>query len=61
MILIPKGDPSWRQKEINSEVPVGQFLRSVQFLSISQSAPKRNNYEVPAGEFGASGTILRSV
>ena len=31
-IFIPKGDPSWRKKEINSKVPSGQFLRSVQFL-----------------------------
>ena len=31
-ILIPKGDPSWLQKEVNSQVPAGQFLRSVKFL-----------------------------
>ena len=60
-ILIPKGDTSWRQNEINSEVPEGQFLRSVQFLRISELAPKGNNSEVPAGEFAPAGKFLRSV
>ena len=48
-IFIPKGDLSWRQKEINSEVPVGQFLRSVQFLRRSELAQKGNHSEAPAG------------
>ena len=47
MIFISKGDQSWRQKEINSKVPAGQFLRSVQFLRISELTPKVNHSEVP--------------
>ena len=39
-ISITKGDPSWRQKEVNSKVPAGQLLRSVKFLRRSELAPK---------------------
>ena len=55
MIFIPKGDPSWHQKEENSEVPAGHFLPCVQFLRGSELAPKGINYEVPAGDFRANG------
>ena len=56
-IFIPKGDPSWRQKEINSEVPAGQFLNSVQFLRRSELKPKESNSEVPAKDFCGSKTF----
>ena len=49
-IFIPKGDRSWRQKKRNSEVPAGQFIRSVQFLRRSKLAPKGNNSEGPEGQ-----------
>ena len=55
--FIPKGNSSWRQKEVNSKMLAGQFIRSVKFLRISELAPKGNNYEVPAGYFCASGII----
>ena len=56
-IFIPKGDPSWRQSEVNTEVPAGQFLRSLQFLRGYELAPKGNNSEVPARDFRASRII----
>ena len=56
-IFISKGDPNWSQKDINSKVPEGQFLHSVQFLRISKLAPKGNNSEVPAGDFRTNGKI----
>ena len=60
-IFTPKYDPRWRQKEINSEVPAGQFLRGVQFLHRSELARKVNNSEDPAGDFAPAGQSLRSV
>ena len=45
--LAPKGG--------NSEVPVGQFLSSLQFLRRSELEPKEINSEVPAVKFCAKG------
>ena len=56
-IFTPKYNLRWLQKKINSEVPEGNFLRSVQFLRRSELAQKGNYSEVPAGEFCSSGTI----
>ena len=60
-VFIPKGDTSWRQKELNSEVPAGQFQRSVQFLRRSELWPKGNISEVPAGYFRANGVLISNM
>ena len=54
-IFIPKGDLSCRQEEVNYEVPAGKFLRSLQFLTRSELAPKGINSKVPSEEFRANG------
>ena len=59
------GDPSWIHKEVNSEVPAGKFLRSVQLIRRSKLAPKelipRCQWDIfaPAGQFLRSVNFLR--
>ena len=54
-IFTPKYDPDRHQKEINSKVPEGKFLRRVQFLRRAELEKKGNHSEALAGEFCASG------
>ena len=57
VIFIPKGDLSWHQKEINSEMHEGKFLCIVQFLCRSKLMQKGIHFKALAGEFCASRTI----